>query len=212
MSKSPSSPSEFWQHESAIVDLGAVIGSGTKIWHFTHICGSNVTIGRNCSLGQNVYVGPNTKIGNGCRVQNNVSIYDLVELGDYVFCGPSMVFTNVINPRAHVPRKEEFRTTKVARGVTFGANSTIVCGVSIGEFAFIAAGAVVTKDVPPFGLMVGVPAHFSGWMCHCGVAIKSRDLNSPYECAACRSRYLISDSECRPLQLHGMWKGLNEDE
>ena len=143
----------FWAHPTAIVDSGAKIGAGTKIWHFSHICGDQVQIGSECSFGQNVYVGNRVRIGRGVRVQNNVSIYDLVELEDYVFCGPSVVFTNVMNPRAHIPRKSEFMKTIVRHGASLGANSTLVCGVEVGRFAFVAAGAVVTKNVPAFALV-----------------------------------------------------------
>lgn len=183
-------------HPTAIIDPGAKIGEGTKIWHYSHVCGNEVSIGENCSLGQNVYVGPRVKIGKGCRIQNNVSLYDLVELGDYVFCGPSMVFTNVINPRAHIPRKDEFKTTKVGNGVTFGANCTVVCGVEIGRFAFVAAGAVVTKNVPAFALVRGVPAKQSGWMCHCGVQLEGNS-----ECPACGSQYKLTANSCTPVKL-----------
>ena len=150
-------------HETAIVDEGAVIGAGTRIWHWVHICGG-ARIGENCSFGQNCFVGNRVVIGNNVKVQNNVSVYDDVTLEDDVFCGPSMVFTNVYNPRAAVPRKDEYRPTHVKRGVTIGANATIVCGITLHEHAFIAAGAVVTKDVPAFALMGGVPAKQLGWM------------------------------------------------
>jgi UDP-2-acetamido-3-amino-2,3-dideoxy-glucuronate N-acetyltransferase len=154
-------------HQSSYVDDGVMIGRGTKIWHFCHILPWTV-IGENCSIGQNVMIGPNVKIGSGCKIQNNVSIYDGVELGDNVFCGPSCVFTNVNNPRADVSRKDEFRPTPVGRGATIGANATIVCGHSLGEYCFIGAGSVVTKDVPPFALMAGNPAHRIGWMSRAG--------------------------------------------
>jgi UDP-2-acetamido-3-amino-2,3-dideoxy-glucuronate N-acetyltransferase len=147
----------WWQHESAIVDDGAIIGDNTRIWHFSHVC-SNVVIGADSSLGQNVYVGNDVRIGTQCKIQNNVSVYDGVILEDDVFCGPSMVFTNVYNPRAAIPRKHEYRATLIKKGATLGANCTIVCGVTIGKYAFIGAGAVVTKDVPDFALMLGVPA------------------------------------------------------
>lgn len=150
-------------HPTAIVDEGATIGSGTKIWHWTHVCAGAV-IGDDCSLGQNVYVGNRVKVGDRVRIQNNVSLYDNVILEDGVFCGPSCVFTNVKNPRAEVSRKNEYQDTLVRRGATIGANATIVCGVTIGEYAFIGAGAVVTADVPPHALMVGVPARRVGWM------------------------------------------------
>jgi UDP-2-acetamido-3-amino-2,3-dideoxy-glucuronate N-acetyltransferase len=150
-------------HPTAIVDDGAAIGEGTRVWHWVHVC-SGAVIGRRCSLGQNVFVGNRVRIGDNVKVQNNVSIYDNVTLEDDVFCGPSMVFTNVINPRSAVSRREEYRNTRVCRGATLGANSTIVCGVTIGEHAFIGAGAVVTRDVLAHALMVGVPARHVGWM------------------------------------------------
>jgi UDP-2-acetamido-3-amino-2,3-dideoxy-glucuronate N-acetyltransferase len=150
-------------HPSAIVDPGARIGDGTRIWHWVHVCGGAV-IGRGCSLGQNVFVGDHARIGDNVKIQNNVSVYDNVVLEDDVFCGPSMVFTNVINPRAHVVRKHEYRDTLVRRGATLGANCTIVCGVTIGAYAFIGAGAVVTRDVPAFALVTGVPGRHAGWM------------------------------------------------
>lgn len=157
----------YFQHESAIVDDGAQIGEGSRVWHFVHVCGG-ARIGRGVSLGQNVFVGNKVSIGDSCKVQNNVSVYDNVHLEEGVFCGPSMVFTNVHNPRALIERKEEYRDTLVKRGVTLGANCTVVCGVTIGEFAFIGAGAVVNKDVPPYALMVGVPARHIGWMSQYG--------------------------------------------
>ena len=154
-------------HESSYVDDGAAIGRGTKIWHFCHILG-RTGIGENCSIGQNTMIGPNVRVGNGCKIQNNVSIYDGVELADDVFCGPSCVFTNVNNPRADVSRKDEFRTTPIGRGVSIGANATIVCGHALGEYCFIGAGAVVTKDVAAYALMVGNPARRIGWISRAG--------------------------------------------
>jgi len=154
-------------HPSAIVDPGATIGDGSRVWHFVHVCGGAV-IGRDCSLGQNVFVGNRVRIGDNVKIQNNVSVYDNVTLEDDVFCGPSMVFTNVYNPRSAVSRKSEYRDTVVRRGATLGANCTIVCGVEIGEYAFIGAGAVVNRDVPPFALMLGVPARQAGWMSRYG--------------------------------------------
>jgi UDP-2-acetamido-3-amino-2,3-dideoxy-glucuronate N-acetyltransferase len=152
-----------YQHPSAIVDDGAIIGAGSRIWHFAHVCGG-AQIGAGVSLGQNVFVGNRVTIGDRCKVQNNVSVYDNVTLEEGVFCGPSMVFTNVHNPRALIERKDQYRDTLVQRGATLGANCTIVCGVTVGAFAFVGAGAVVTKDVPDFALMIGVPARQTGWM------------------------------------------------
>jgi UDP-2-acetamido-3-amino-2,3-dideoxy-glucuronate N-acetyltransferase len=160
----------FFAHETAVIDAGAIIGNGTKIWHFCHIM-SGAEIGNDCSLGQNVYVGSKAVIGNNVKIQNNVSVYDSVEIGDDVFCGPSCVFTNVINPRANVNRKAEYLKTKVEQGVTIGANATIICGVTLGKFSFIGAGAVVTKDVKPFALMTGVPAKQTGWVSHNGAKL-----------------------------------------
>ena len=154
-------------HESSYVDDGAVIGDGTKVWHFCHVMPGAI-IGERCSLGQNVVVMSGTRIGDNVKIQNNVSIYEGVELEDDVFCGPSMVFTNVINPRSHVSRKHEYQRTLVRRGATIGANATIVCGVTLGEYAFIGAGAVVTRDVRSFALVTGVPGRQVGWMCRCG--------------------------------------------
>ncbi len=164
-------------HESAIVDAGAKIGSGTKIWHFCHVMGT-AEIGENCVLGQNVFVGNKAKLGNNVKVQNNVSLYEGVVCEDDVFLGPSMVFTNVINPRSTVTRKEEFKKTLVKKGVSIGANATIVCGITLGEYCFIGAGAVITKDVKPFALMVGVPARQKGWVSKSGIILGS-DLICP---------------------------------
>jgi UDP-2-acetamido-3-amino-2,3-dideoxy-glucuronate N-acetyltransferase len=158
---------DIFIHPTAIVDDGAQIGTGSRVWHWAHVCGG-ARIGNGVSLGQNVFVGNKVVIGNQCKVQNNVSIYDNVTLEDGVFCGPSMVFTNVYNPRALVERKDEYRNTVVKRGATLGANCTIVCGVSVGEYAFIGAGTVVNKDVPAYALMVGVPAKQIGWMSEYG--------------------------------------------
>jgi len=157
----------YYQHESAIVDEGAQIGEGSRVWHFVHVCGG-AKIGKGVSLGQNVFVGNKVTIGDHCKIQNNVSVYDNVHLEEGVFCGPSMVFTNVYNPRSLVERKDEYRDTLVKKGASLGANCTIVCGVTIGEFAFVGAGAVINKDVPAYALMVGVPAKQIGWMSEYG--------------------------------------------
>jgi UDP-2-acetamido-3-amino-2,3-dideoxy-glucuronate N-acetyltransferase len=170
-------------HESSYVDEPVQIGIGTRIWHFCHILGE-VTIGRHCSIGQNVAIGPRVKVGDNCKVQNNVSLYEGVTLEDSVFCGPSCVFTNVLNPRSAVPRKTELRSTLVKCGATIGANATIVCGHTIGSYAFIAAGAVVTNDVPDFALMAGVPARRIGWMSHHG-----ERLGEDLVCPATNRRY-----------------------
>src|SRR5438046_7757744 len=173
---------EYFVHESSYVDEGARVGKGTKIWHFCHVMPGAV-IGERCNLGQNVVVMPGTRVGNNVKIQNNVSIYEGVVLEDDVFCGPSCVFTNVVNPRAHVSRKHAYRPTLVKRGSSIGANATIVCGVTLGEYAFIGAGGVVTADVPAFGLVLCVPARRVGWMVQCVerlVVVTARS-----ECAAC---------------------------
>ncbi len=174
--------SDHFVHPTTILDSGVVIGAGTKIWHFTHVL-SGSTIGKNCTIGQNVVIGPDVRIGSGCKIQNNVSVYKGVTLEDEVFCGPSAVFTNVYNPRAHIRRMDELRPTLVRKGATLGANCTIVCGTTIGRYAFIGAGAVVVRDVPDHALMVGNPARQVGWMCHCGTKLKEDRI-----CPACRQR------------------------
>lgn len=185
--------SDYFVHPSAIIDEGAQIGSGSRIWHFVHVC-AGARIGRNVSLGQNVFVGNRVVIGDHCKIQNNVSVYDNVTLEEGVFCGPSMVFTNVYNPRAMIERKNEYRNTLVRRGATLGANCTIVCGVTIGEFAFVGAGAVVTRDVPPYALVVGTPARRIGWTCRCGVRLS--DTAGEVVCRECGARYQVSDTTC----------------
>jgi UDP-2-acetamido-3-amino-2,3-dideoxy-glucuronate N-acetyltransferase len=179
-------------HPSSYIDGGAVIGAATKIWHFCHVMPGAV-IGCRSSLGQNVVVMGGTRIGDNVKIQNNVSIYEGVELEDDVFCGPSMVFTNVINPRSHVSRKTEYRRTLVRRGATIGANATIVCGATLGEYAFVGAGAVVTSSVPPFALMLGVPARRVGWMCRCGERLIDAAAETGATCAVCGTRYVPTD-------------------
>jgi UDP-2-acetamido-3-amino-2,3-dideoxy-glucuronate N-acetyltransferase len=188
-------PGAVFIHPSAIVDAGAQIGPGTRIWHWVHVC-SGAVIGQGCSFGQNVFVGNRVVIGNNVRVQNNVSIYDGVTLDDDVFCGPSMVFTNVLNPRAHVSRKHEYRPTRVRRGATIGANATIVCGHEVGEYAFVGAGAVVTRDVPAHALLVGSPARRIGWVCRCGVRLPGAA--GRQVCPECGSPYDITSHACVP--------------
>jgi UDP-2-acetamido-3-amino-2,3-dideoxy-glucuronate N-acetyltransferase len=184
-------------HSSAFVDEPCEIGTGTRIWHFCHVM-KGARIGQNCNFGQNVFVAPGVTIGNHVKVQNNVSIYEGVTLGDYVFCGPSMVFTNVINPRGGIERKNEFQATMVERGVTFGANCTILCGHRLGEFAFIGAGAVVTRDVPPYALFVGNPARRVGWMCRCGIRLPTGP--GRIVCTACRAAYREHDGRLEALE------------
>lgn len=181
-------------HESAIVDAGAKVGNGTKIWHFTHVMGTS-EIGENCVLGQNVFVGNKVKMGNNVKVQNNVSLYEGVVCEDDVFLGPSMVFTNVINPRSAVNRKEEFKKTLVKKGVSIGANATIVCGITLGEYCFIGAGAVVTKDVKPFALMVGVPARQKGWVSKSGAI-----LDENLMCPETGENYILTDVFLKPVE------------
>ena len=183
-------------HPTAIIDEGARLGEGTKVWHWVHVSGG-ARIGRNCVLGQNVFVANDVVIGDNVRIQNNVSVYDAVTLEDGVFCGPSMVFTNVYNPRSLVSRKSDYRRTLVKRGATIGANATIVCGFTLGEYAFIGAGAVVNTDVLPYALMVGVPARRIGWMCQCGERLpKGKKLA---QCAKCGERYKITAKACERI-------------
>lgn len=189
-------------HESCYVDQPCEIGAGTKIWHFTHIM-RDCKIGRRCNIGQNVVISPEVVIGDNVKIQNNVSVYTGVILEDDVFCGPSMVFTNVTNPRSHVVRKNEYKRTLVQKGASFGANSTVVCGVTIGRYAFIGAGSVVTRDVPDYALVYGNPARLHGWMCACGIALKfsTRDGTENALCSACGARYIKDDMHVSAVAL-----------
>lgn len=188
-------------HESAIIDEGAKIGADTRIWHWVHICGQ-AEIGERCSLGQNVFVGNRVRIGNNVKIQNNVSVYDNVTLEDDVFCGPSMVFTNVYNPRSAVSRKEEYRETLIRQGATLGANCTIICGITVGRYAFIGAGAVVNKDVPDYALMAGVPAKQIGWMSEFGerlelpLSIESDEIIEA-TCPATSTKYILQGNRVK---------------
>lgn len=181
--------SAYFVHESSYVDEGTEIGTGTKIWHFCHVM-ARARIGAGCNIGQNVVVSPDVVIGNNVRIQNNVSVYTGVTLEDDVFCGPSMVFTNVFNPRSHVSRKDEYRSTIVRRGATLGANSTIICGHTIGRYAFVGAGAVVIRDVPDYALVVGNPDRITGWMCQCGIKLAAgAQVPESLVCRACGAAY-----------------------
>lgn len=180
---------EYFAHETAVIDPEVSIGHGTRIWHFSHVLRGSV-IGENCVLGQNVMIGPNVRIGNGCKIQNNVSVYEGVTLEDEVFCGPSCVFTNVSNPRAFIDRKSEFKPTHVGRGATLGANATIICGKTIGRYALVAAGAVVTTDVRPFALVMGSPARFCGWVGRSGERLDERLV-----CPRTGERYRLEDGQ-----------------
>ncbi|HKV29066.1 MAG TPA: Gfo/Idh/MocA family oxidoreductase [Candidatus Acidoferrales bacterium] len=191
----------YFAHSTAVIDEPCEIGDGAKIWHFSHVMAGS-RLGRSCNLGQNVVVSPGVRIGDNVKIQNNVSIYAGVELEDDVFCGPSMVFTNVINPRSHVVRRHEYQKTLVKRGASLGANSTIVCGTTIGRYAFIAAGAVVTHDIPDYALVMGVPGKQAGWMCACGVRLQ--DGKSTPKCTACGKEYSIEGATCREVEAEGV--------
>ncbi|MFZ0389221.1 MAG: DapH/DapD/GlmU-related protein [Calditrichia bacterium] len=196
------SGTEYYAHPSSVIDEPVEIGKNTKIWHFCHVM-KNARIGERCSFGQNVFVGSRVVIGNNVKVQNNVSIYDNVYLEDDVFCGPSMVFTNVVNPRSHIIRKDEYRDTRVKKGASIGANATVVCGVTLGEYCFIGAGAVINKNVEPYALMVGVPARRIGWMCHCGIRLDlPKESAQPRDavCSNCGSEYrLMPEGRLQPM-------------
>lgn len=187
----------YFRHDTAIVDDGARVGEGSRIWHFVHVC-AGATIGRDVVLGQNVFVASGAIVGDRCKVQNNVSIYDGVVLGEEVFCGPSMVFTNVVNPRAGIERKSEFRETRIGRGATLGANCTIICGASVGAYAFVGAGAVVTRDVKDHALVTGVPARHVGWMSRHGERLDlPLDGDGEASCPATGERYRLQQGMCR---------------
>jgi len=189
-------------HPSSYVDEPCSIGAGTKIWHFSHVM-SNCRIGERCNIGQNVVISPEVVIGDNVKIQNNVSVYTGVILEDDVFCGPSMVFTNVTNPRSHVARKNEYKRTLVRQGASLGANATVVCGVTIGRYAFVGAGSVVTRDVPDYALVYGNPARVRGWMCACGIGIEfTNEAGSAVaRCSACGTRYLKNDMQVTVAEL-----------
>jgi UDP-2-acetamido-3-amino-2,3-dideoxy-glucuronate N-acetyltransferase len=191
----------YFVHPSSFVDEPCTIGAGTKIWHFSHIM-SNCRIGAKCNIGQNVVISPDVVIGNNVKIQNNVSVYTGCILEDDVFCGPSMVFTNVTNPRSHVIRKNEYKRTEVKRGASLGANSTIVCGLTIGRYAFVGAGAVVTREVPDYALVVGNPARLSGWMCACGIKLTFTGDGAEVsgQCAVCGAKYVKRDQLVQPVE------------
>lgn len=193
----------YFVHESSFVDAGAQIGAGTKIWHFCHVM-SNAQIGAGCNLGQNVFVASEVVIGNNVKIQNNVSLYTGVVVEDDVFLGPSMVFTNVINPRSHVNRKEEYQPTLVKCGASIGANATILCGVTLGKYSFVGAGAVVTDDIPDYALVYGNPGRIQGWMCRCGNRLRFDDLDGLVhaQCEQCGERY-IKVGQCVKQEMEG---------
>lgn len=186
---------DYFAHKTSLVDDGAQIGKGTKIWHFSHIS-SGAKIGRDCIIGQNVFIAPNVVIGNNVKIQNNVSVYTGVVLEDDVFCGPSMVFTNVINPRSAIPRRDQYKKTIVGKGATIGANATVICGHTIGENAFLGAGTVVTKDVPAYGLILGVPGRLAGYMCECAEG-RIQFKGPSGVCGACGKKYVKEEGEVR---------------
>jgi len=186
----------YFIHNTSIIEKNVTVGAGTKVWHFSHIL-SGVSIGKNCKIGQNVVIGPDVTIGNNVKIQNNVSIYKGVLLEDDVFCGPSCVFTNVFNPRSSIPRMEEIRITVVKKGASIGANATIICGNTIGEYAFVGAGAVVTRVVAPYSLVYGNPATKRGWTCYCGTKLVMK--KGIIKCESCKRKYSLKNSILRPL-------------
>jgi UDP-2-acetamido-3-amino-2,3-dideoxy-glucuronate N-acetyltransferase len=191
-------------HASAAVDPTCVIGRDTKVWHFSHIM-DGAKVGARCNIGQNVVISPGVKIGDNVKIQNNVSVYTGVELEDDVFCGPSMVFTNVINPRSHINRKHEYRRTLVKRGASIGANATVVCGVTLGEYCFVAAGAVVTRDVPAYALVMGVPALHVGWICYCGKRLPRFAPGAT--CSDCGRHYSLENGICQQSEIPEEYRG-----
>jgi UDP-2-acetamido-3-amino-2,3-dideoxy-glucuronate N-acetyltransferase len=186
---------DYFVHETSYVDQPCTIGPGTKVWHFSHIM-KDSRIGANCNIGQNVVISPDVVIGNNVKIQNNVSVYTGCILEDDVFCGPSMVFTNVMNPRSHVARKDEYKTTLVRKGASIGANSTVVCGTTIGRYAFVGAGSVVTRDISDYALAYGNPARQRGWMCACGIALEFSADRS--KCKACGAEYIKTGQQISP--------------
>lgn len=192
----------FFVHESSYVDQPCSVGRGTKIWHFSHIM-KDSTIGENCNIGQNVVVSPGCVIGNNVKIQNNVSVYTGVILEDDVFCGPSMVFTNVINPRSHIERKDEYKTTRVKQGATIGANATVICGNTLGKYALVGAGSVVSRDVPDYAVVYGVPAKLRGWACSCGLNLSFSNTGESEEVARCTCGRRFSKTGLVVTEVHG---------
>lgn len=183
-------------HPTAIIDSGAIVGNDTRIWHFSHVMGT-ARIGSDCNIGQNVYIDSHVVIGDGCKIQNNVSVYQHVTLEDDVFCGPSMVFTNVWNPRAHLKKMSDAKKTLVKKGCTIGANATVICGITLGEFSFVGAGSVVTRDVPAYALVYGSPARQHGWVCACGEKLMAM-ADSVFRCSVCTLEYRLRELGLEP--------------